>query len=610
MNKFMWTLLVSILLFGISAHGSEASVDRAIQLVPDLPSPQTVGTKTTWTVTHGGLDFLDFRFGVWRLEDGYKLMYDLGKKTVFQWTPMDEGYYLVILSVGYQGWLLGNLWVPYFVGPRVTTDPQVTATDRPLVALYSAPPCAPGDMMKVVFSMASGGMQLSTDWKSCDEGYSINFFVAGMLENTTYKMNHVVVDQETYALVEQGPELQHTTGGIDVFLPEVTVVELPVYQPSYDEPVTIFANTSLGLGQDILPTATDIYGRVLWYYGDPTTDLSNFTTLTRILDGGTMLIHFLTSEGQYYLREIDLAGNTVKETTSDRLNVQLQAMGEDMIGAVHHDAVRLPNGQTLTLAHVERLLPGVQDPVIDDVLGDMIIALDRHWQVIWTWNSFDHLDVHRKAILDNKCFASIGVCPDLQLATVANDWTHSNSIGYSPADGNLILCMRHQDWVIKIDYQDGAGSGDVIWRLGPDGDFTLVPDDPELWFTSAHDARYIGENQIILYDNGMTRCEGEGTYIEGCHSRGQVLEIDEVGLFATLVVNIDLGNYSEAMGSCQKLSGGNYNFTSGYQPVPMSYPDRFGTSDEFLPDGTLGYSLETNNWVYRSYKLMNLYTAP
>ena len=50
------------------------------------------------------------------------------------------------------------------------------------------------------------------------------------------------------------------------------------------------------------------------------------------------------------------------------------------------------------------------------------------------------------------------------------------------ADGNLLYSARHQDWLIKIDYANGAGSGRVIWRLGKDGDFTMRSDDPSPWF--------------------------------------------------------------------------------------------------------------------------------
>ena len=42
------------------------------------------------------------------------------------------------------------------------------------------------------------------------------------------------------------------------------------------------------------------------------------------------------------------------------------------------------------------------------------------------------------------------------VTTLAKDWLHTNSIAYSPADGNLLISMRHQDWVLKLDYRDGA----------------------------------------------------------------------------------------------------------------------------------------------------------
>ena len=46
------------------------------------------------------------------------------------------------------------------------------------------------------------------------------------------------------------------------------------------------------------------------------------------------------------------------------------------------------------------------------------------------------------------------------------DWTHSNAIVYNPADGNLMLSIRHQSWIVGIDYRDGAGAGDVLWVPG------------------------------------------------------------------------------------------------------------------------------------------------
>ncbi len=33
--------------------------------------------------------------------------------------------------------------------------------------------------------------------------------------------------------------------------------------------------------------------------------------------------------------------------------------------------------------------------------------------------------------------------------------------------------MRNQSWILKIDYANGTGTGNVLWKLGQDGDFTL-----------------------------------------------------------------------------------------------------------------------------------------
>ena len=32
------------------------------------------------------------------------------------------------------------------------------------------------------------------------------------------------------------------------------------------------------------------------------------------------------------------------------------------------------------------------------------------------------------------------------------DWTHSNAIIYSSDDGNFIVSIRHQSWLVKVNY--------------------------------------------------------------------------------------------------------------------------------------------------------------
>src|SRR5262249_35059228 len=139
------------------------------------------------------------------------------------------------------------------------------------------------------------------------------------------------------------------------------------------------------------------------------------------------------------------------------------------------------------------------------------------------------------------------------------DWTHANSVAWSPADGNLIVSLRSQDWVLKIDYANGTGDGHVIWRLGPGGDFKLNATGPSPWFTHQHDVRYINATTLLVFDDGNVRQSKD----PHAQSRGQELILDEKTMVATLVVNARLGDYAFALGSAQMLPNGNLDFDSG-----------------------------------------------
>ena len=41
--------------------------------------------------------------------------------------------------------------------------------------------------------------------------------------------------------------------------------------------------------------------------------------------------------------------------------------------------------------------------------------------------------------------------------------------GNAPSSLRVVLSLRHQDWIIRID----RATGEVLWRLGDGGDFTL-----------------------------------------------------------------------------------------------------------------------------------------
>jgi hypothetical protein len=224
----------------------------------------------------------------------------------------------------------------------------------------------------------------------------------------------------------------------------------------------------------------------------------------------------------------------------------------------------------------------------------MLIVLDEGLQVVWTWDAFDHLDVNRGPVLGELCAGA--PCP----LPGAVDWLHENAVSWSPKDGNLLISVRHQDWVIKIDYEDGTGDGHVIWRLGQGGDFAVNSFDPSPWFSHQHYPHYLDESTLVLFDNGNTRQAGD----PNAHSRGQVWKLDEDAMTATLEFNVDLGNYSGELGTAERMSNGNYVFDSGSQAAPSG---QFGQSIEVLPAGTKTYVEEVAARDYRSFRMSSLY---
>ena len=80
--------------------------------------------------------------------------------------------------------------------------------------------------------------------------------------------------------------------------------------------------------------------------------------------------------------------------------------------------------------------------------------------------------------------------------------------------------------------------------------------------------------------------------------------IDEKTMMATLRLNVDLGNYSEALGSAERLPNGNFVFTSGALGTDESPK---GLSMEVGRDGRKEYVMEGGALEYRSYRIANLY---
>ncbi len=323
----------------------------------------------------------------------------------------------------------------------------------------------------------------------------------------------------------------------------------------------------------------------------------------------------LSKPSDNVLRVTDLAGDPLQETNIQELNVQLKALGHRPVYGLGHEAMPLPDGRLAVIGIDEKTVGGLP------VRGDMVIVLDSNLQVVWVWDAFDHLDLSRIPTQNDTCATPIRfstfVCPVPGDAALITDWTHANSIEYSSTDGNLLVSLRNQDWVVKIDYANGTGDGHVIWRLGQGGNFKLVPldkKDPWPWFSHQHNANFVdtGNNTIELLDDGDTRVAGSGVTDPStcrgqayCDSRGQVYRLDLKTHTATQLLNANLGIYSAAQGSAQRLPNGNYFFSSG----TISVSPFFAQDVEVNPAGKTLFSQSLYGWTeYRAWMLPTLYS--
>ncbi len=415
----------------------------------------------------------------------------------------------------------------------------------------------------------------------------MNFYIAGLRADTAYTVHHRLDTGKDFTI---GPDLPFNTG------------DLPpdFYQDTVVIPAPAGATSPILLGGPLFlpPIAHDLAGNVIWYAppGDYTT--------TRPEAGGKfwgISESFGSDPTMQTIRQYDLAGTTLLETNAARVNEQLAARGARPISAFHHEVRTLPDGRIAAMASVEQILTDIQGPGDVDVIGDMIIVFDQNLNVVWTWDAFDNLDTHRMAVLNEQCVRD-ATCPPYTLAPDANDWTHGNTITQT-ADGELLYSSRHQDWLIKISYDNGEGDGHIIWKLGKDGDFQFVSTETYPWFSHQHDTDFEPDDptRLMVFDNGNTRV---AVLAQG-YSRGQVLQLDETMRTATLVVNVDPGMYALALGSAQKLSNGNYHFDFGYVQAP-SGPQAFSIESDAA--GNIQYNAKAGIPLYRSFRMSDMYT--
>ncbi len=631
--------------FGIVA---QAAVTTPV-LSSSRTSPQPVGTSMVWKATASDIDpgTIEYQFSWARAGQEQQVWRDFSSNNLAGWTPeiADGEYTIQVTAKNASTGSTATGTAAFKIGTRLNAGlAAVNPTAHPLVALFSAPACGTPNSMRVVFQQATGaGPQFQTTPQPCRFGpspvdlSSMNFLVAGMYGNTTYTMYWETLSPAG-AVLHTGAKLSFTTGAVSpaINFPAFTMLTAPAAGDT-NQPVLYVDYLSIPQANGTpVPTAIDMSGNILWYLPSP----QSWVGRTEV--GGNSLGIWrpgtTNDTTQIVLREYDLAGNVTLETSAAAINEKLAALGLQPINGIHHDARRIytanglaPNGDIVMICSADQVTTTAQGATPQnplDILGDQVVVLDHNLNLVWVWNSFLHQDINRKAILGEVCQQNQAGCEPFNTSfAVANDWLHSNTIYYTPWDGNLILSERHQDWVLKLAFQNGAGDGHIVWYLG--GNLTNTAYQPSFtlslnktegtadlgfpWFSHQHDAQFafngkkIGGNFIFtVFDNGNTR---RRTFDSAADSRCQVYSLNETGNGANLNINADVGTYSFGLGTTQILTSGNLWCDSGLIGSGINSSD-YTVATEQTQATPIVYSFQLAASSYRIFRMQDLYTPP
>jgi len=484
---------------------------------------------------------------------------------------------------------------------------SVSSTQNPLVAQFTVAAACAGQAMVEFGPDTSYGR--STAWYPVPGLYERTpILVAGMKASTTY---HMRSQTQCAGNTATSGDLTFTTGP----LPSISFPTFTVTRPNPS--LTSMENPGIELFDAIditIPPTTDLVqamfldrdGSPIWYYD---VGPGAYPYTVKPLPNGHILFSITQVNVPTILREVDLAGNTIREMDANSLAAKVQAAGFDFVPTeYHHDLLPLPNGHVIVLTNFTKPfnnLPGFSGTT--NVIGDGIIDLDENWNPVWAWNTFDYLDVNRHPF---------GL----------PDWTHGNALLYSPGDGNIVFSMRNQSLILKIDYNNGVGSGNIVWRLGYQGDFALtasgVPtDDPTMWFSAQHFPSLISQTlpqtTLAVWDNGDSRvldtsgatCGAAPTFIP-CYSRATVFQIDESSMVANLAWDDLPGEYGLWGGSINQLANGNIEFDGNAltpPPIPTEASQVREVTQTSSPQVIWELQIPIPFFAYRCYRVPSLY---
>lgn len=335
--------------------------------------------------------------------------------------------------------------------------------------------------------------------------------------------------------------------------------------------------------------AFDANGDVRWY-----STRYNSHIFKELTNGNLLYLTKKSNDADTYnvLLETDYLGKIYHRydfSSSSAANDTGKSEGEMTV--IHHDGIELPSGNFLLT---------VNDG--SNYIEDTMIELNRETGEIE--KTIDLKDILPEAFYEDYDSTSR---EDGKV-----DWFHQNSVEYDEADNSIIISGRHQDTIMKIDYD----TSDIKWIMG---DSSGWPESYQKYFLKGdvkasggqHAAIVLPDQDdndettdILYYDNNISVTRGDEEASEKYSEARQVrindaeMTIEEVWTFGE-----DLGEdyYTKIIGSARYLRN------TGNRLVNFGYRDEGQTSSimEVTEEGETVLNVDltdfpTSDWAYRA----------
>ncbi|MEM8859859.1 MAG: aryl-sulfate sulfotransferase, partial [Chloroflexota bacterium] len=212
---------------------------------------------------------------------------------------------------------------------------------------------------------------------------------------------------------------------------------------------------------------------------------------------------------EFDVTEVDVLGNIVQQWyAKDRPHGPHPTAIPVPAETIHHCIYELSNGNFMAFTANKKIVEDFYTSEFDPdaprktqpVMGDTIIEFTREGEIVWRWNCFDHLDPYRLGYEALYSYWWVRGFPDHM------DWSHGNSMWIDEEENTVLLCLRIQEAILKID----RATGEIIWILGEHTDWSeemqkklLKPIGDVQWPYHMHTPSMTPDGTFMIFDNGV-----------------------------------------------------------------------------------------------------------